>query len=129
VGGGGKTGISSLAAAISRNEVVGTRIFSRWCCSAEGGGSALHQRPEDWESIEFQTTAADAEKQYEDWERRVGQLEDLVYSYFLLENAKRSGIRVSEIAMDPIRLYMEYSEEKVDKATEANLPCLNFVVV
>lgn len=38
--------------------------------------------------LNFRHTAADAEKKYEDWERRVGQLEDFVYSYFLLENVK-----------------------------------------
>jgi len=40
------------------------------------------------DQLNFRHTAADAEKKYEDWERRVGQLEDLVYSYFLLENVK-----------------------------------------
>jgi len=31
---------------------------------------------------------------------------------------------VSEIAKDPIQLYMESAQAKVDKATEVDLPCL-----
>ena len=47
---------------------------------------AAQQKGVDLPSIKnqlnFRLTAADAGKKYEDWERRVGQLEDLVYSYF-----------------------------------------------
>ena len=31
---------------------------------------------------------------------------------------------MSEIAKDPIQLYMESAQAKVDKATEVDLPCL-----
>ena len=69
---------------ISRNKVVGTCIFFI--------GAAQQKKGVDLPSIKnqlnFRHTAADAEKKYEDWERRVGQLEDFVYSYFLLENVK-----------------------------------------
>ena len=95
-------------------------VHAHWRCSAEGGGSALYQKP-----VEFQTYSC---RRWEEiWglgKVGVGQLEDLVYSYFLLEDVKWSGIRVSEIAKDPIQLYMESAQAKGDKATVVDLPCL-----
>ena len=74
--------------------------------------------------INFKMTASNAEKKFEEWERRAGLLEELVYSHYLLANAERKGIRVSQIARDPVQLYISLRESKVDKATQATTPCV-----
>ena len=70
--------------------------------------------------INFKMTASNAEKKFEEWERRAGLLDELVYSHYLLENAERNGVRVLQIARDPVQLYIS----KVDKATQVNMPCV-----
>ena len=94
-------------------------VHAHWCCSAEGGGSALYQKP-----VEFQTYSCGRWEEIWGLGKAGGTAGGPCIFVFLLENAKWSGIRVSEIAKDPIQLYMESAQAKVDKATEVDLPCL-----
>ena len=84
------------------------------CAKSEGVNleTLLNETSVDEDAVNIQKIANlkfinKGEKEYETWEGHVQRLEQVVYSSFLLNAAKKMGINPATLAKDPLSLYKE----------------------